>query len=158
ADYSVFVSVDGGPYSPVVVDTTDLSAPFTAEVGKTYRFYSIARDAVDHVEAAPAEPDGTRTIGECGTHDLAIVGVVTPAKVSLTARKPQKVTKVAVQIQNRGPVAETIPDASKLARLVTVDVESLGAQCATPTVTLHAGNPQKPLPITIKSKRRLSVF
>ena len=39
ADYSVFVSVDGGPYSPVVVDTTELSAPFTAEVGKTYRFY-----------------------------------------------------------------------------------------------------------------------
>ena len=107
----------------------------------------------------PAEPDVTRTIGVCGTHDLAIVGIVTPAKVSLTAREAEKVTKVAVLIQNRGPDVETIPDAAKLARPIRDGRRRVArAQCATPTATLHAGKPQKPLPITIKSKHRLTVF
>jgi len=152
------VSIDGGPYTPIVSDTTDLSAPFTAEVGKSYRFHSIARDFAGNVEAAPAQPDVTRTIGSCGTHDLAIVGIKTPSTVSLTARKPEKLTKVAVLIENRAPDDETIPDAAKLAQLVTADVASLGAQCAAPVATLHAGKPQKPLPLTVKSKGRFKVF
>lgn len=158
ADYTVYASIDGGAYAPIVTNTTDESAPFTAEIGKTYRFYTVARDALGHVEAAPAEPDVTRTIGVCGTHDLAIVGLTTPAKVTLTSRKPEKVTKVAVLIENRGPGVETIPDAAKLAQLVTVDVESLDAECAAPVATLRAGKPQKPLPITLKSRRRLTVL
>ena len=158
ADYTLYASVDGGSYSAVVTNTTELSAPFTAEVGKTYRFYTIARDALSHVEAAPAQPDATRTVGSCGTHDLAIVGITTPAKVTLTAKKPTKLTKISVLLENRGPGVETIPDLAKLAQLVTVDVESLGAQCTAPVATLHAGKPQKPLPITIKSKKRLTVL
>lgn len=158
ADYSVFVSVDGGVYTPMVSDTTALSAPFTAEIGKTYRFYSVARDALGHVEAAPATADVTRTIGACGTYDLAVAGITAPSKVSLTAKKPQKLAKVAVLVENRGPVAETIPDAAKLAQLVTLDVTSLGAGCASPVATLHAGKPQKPLPLTVKSKRRFTVL
>lgn len=156
--YSVYVSVDGGAYAPVVTDTTELSAPFTAEVGRTYRFYSIARDHLHHVEAAPAQPDVTRTIGACGIHDLAIAGITAPAKVSLTAKNPQKLGKVAVLVENRGPVAEVIPDATKLAQLVTLDVVSLAAGCADPVATLHAGKPQKPLPITVKPKRRFTVL
>lgn len=158
AGYSVFVSVDGGPYAPVVLDTAELSMPFTAEVGKTYRFYSTARDLLGHVEAAPATPDVTRTIGACGTYDLAIAGITRPSKVSLTAKKPSKLAKVAVLVENRGPGPETIPDAAKLAQIVTLDVTSLGAGCTSPVATLHAGKPQKPLPLTVKSKRRFTVL
>jgi hypothetical protein len=157
ATYTVLVSVDGGPYTPVVSDTTDVSAPFTAEVGKSYRFYSIARDYAGNVEAAPAEPDLTRTVGSCGTYDLAIVGLTTPAKLLLTAKKPDKLSKVKVLIENRGPGSETIADTAKLARLVTVDVESLGS-CTAPVATLHDGKPQKTLPLTVKSKHRFSVL
>jgi hypothetical protein len=158
ADYSVYVSTDGGPYVAVVENTTELAAPFTAEVGKTYRFYSIARDAVGHVEAPPSQPDATRTIGACGTHDLAIAGITTALKVTLTAKKPQKLSRVSVLVENRGPGVETIPDAATLARLVTVGVESLGAQCSAPVATLHAGKPQKKLPLTVKSKRRFTAL
>lgn len=158
AGYSIYVSVDGGAYTPVVTDTTASSAPFTAEVGKSYRFYSVARDGLGHVEAAPAQPDVTRSVGACGTHDLAIAGITAPSKVSLTAKKPSKLAKIAVLVENRGPVAETIPDAAKLAQLVSLDVTSLGAGCASPVATLHAGKPQKPLPLTVKSKRRFTVL
>lgn len=37
-------------------------------------------------------------------------------------------------------------------------VESLGAGRTAPVATLHAGKPQKPLPITVKSKGRLTVL
>jgi hypothetical protein len=45
-DYTVYVSVDGGPFTPFMSNTTDTSATFTGQNGKTYAFYSIARDLV----------------------------------------------------------------------------------------------------------------
>lgn len=64
ADYSVFVSTDNGPYVPLLSDTTDLSATFTGAVGHSYAFYSVARDLVGNVEAAPGQPDAiTRVAG-----------------------------------------------------------------------------------------------
>jgi hypothetical protein len=84
--------------------------------------------------------------------------VQTPSAIGLTAKKPSKLAKVAVLIENRGPTAETIPDAATLARLVTLDVASLDAQCASPVATLHAGKPQKTLPVTVKKNEKLTVL
>jgi hypothetical protein len=59
-DYTLFVSVDGGEYTPWLSNTTDTTALYEGDVAQHhYAFYSVARDMLDHVEAAPNEPDAT---------------------------------------------------------------------------------------------------
>src|SRR5262249_13001413 len=52
--YTVFVSEDGGPASPIVSATDATSAPFTGQLGRTYAFYSVARDFAGNEESPPA--------------------------------------------------------------------------------------------------------
>ena len=63
ADYTIFVSENGGPFTPFVSDTTDTSAQFTGQAGKTYAFYSVARDQVGNEEAFPGGPDTQTIVG-----------------------------------------------------------------------------------------------
>lgn len=57
ADYTVYVSIDGGTFSPWQVATTATEAEYTGEIGRRYAFYSVARDALGNVEPAPAAAD-----------------------------------------------------------------------------------------------------
>jgi hypothetical protein len=61
ADYTIFVSENGGPFTAFLIDTPDTSAMFTGQTGKTYAFYSVARDAVGHEEEPPPTAD-TQTV------------------------------------------------------------------------------------------------
>jgi hypothetical protein len=80
-----------------------------------------------------------------------------PKKVTLSSATPSKTSLLTVNIQNKGPFPETIEDATMLTNLITLTVESLGS-CPTPSSTLHAGKPQKPLPITVKPGKTLTVY
>jgi len=62
ASYSVYCSKDSEPYSLWISNTLDTSSTFTGESGHTYHFYSIARDNVGHVEAAPDSFDARTSI------------------------------------------------------------------------------------------------
>ena len=64
ADFSVFVSVDGGPFEVWLENTTLTQAPYVGEEGKAYTFYSIARDNAGNVEAAPAAADASTRVGD----------------------------------------------------------------------------------------------
>ncbi|MFV2068672.1 MAG: hypothetical protein ACC645_17005, partial [Pirellulales bacterium] len=55
--YDVYVATDGGPSVVWLEDTTDTSALFGGEGGRTYAFASTARDNVGHEEAVPVAPD-----------------------------------------------------------------------------------------------------
>ena len=62
--YDIWVAENDGPYQPFVSGTTETSAQFTGTQGRTYRFYSIARDNAGNVEATPTEPDAVTTVGD----------------------------------------------------------------------------------------------
>lgn len=64
--YSLYVSTNGGPFAPWLENTTNLSAVFVGQPGRTYAFYSIARDLVGNVEAAPLQPDTTTRVAGVG--------------------------------------------------------------------------------------------
>jgi uncharacterized repeat protein (TIGR01451 family) len=67
ASYDIYVSRDGGLYAPWLAGVTNLSATYTGEVGSAYRFFSVARDRVGNLEAAPSSPDaGTLIRSEGG--------------------------------------------------------------------------------------------
>jgi FG-GAP-like repeat len=93
------------------------------------------------------------------THDLAVVSIKPPKKVTLSAAKPTVVTTVKVAIQNRSPYTETIQDLSTLAKLVnlSVDPETTESNCAAPVPVLHAGKPQPVLPVTLKPTKTLKL-
>jgi Carboxypeptidase regulatory-like domain len=93
------------------------------------------------------------------THDLAIVSLKAPGKVTLSSKKPTVVKTVKVAIQNRSPYIETIQDLSTLARLVNLSVvpEATGGNCAAPVPVLHAGKPQPVLPVSLKPNKTLKL-
>jgi len=62
ASYEIFVSVNGGSWTPWQAGTTNTSAVFPAAHGNTYAFYSVAVDAAGNVEAAPVVPGTTTAV------------------------------------------------------------------------------------------------
>ncbi|MBI4716124.1 MAG: hypothetical protein HY760_09365 [Nitrospirae bacterium] len=56
-DYSIFVSENGGPYSPWLSETIETTGTFPGQSGTTYSFYSVARDQAGNQEDPPATPD-----------------------------------------------------------------------------------------------------
>ncbi|MCX7681661.1 MAG: hypothetical protein N2508_06830, partial [Anaerolineae bacterium] len=61
-DYTIYVSVDNAPYTVWLSNTTHTAAYYTGAHGRTYAFYSRARNNANVVEAAPASPDTTTTV------------------------------------------------------------------------------------------------
>src|SRR5439155_11115770 len=49
-NYTIFVSEDGGPFAEFLINTTGTSTTFDGQFGKTYAFYSVARDQTGNIE------------------------------------------------------------------------------------------------------------
>ncbi|HAB17422.1 MAG TPA: hypothetical protein DCE44_13340, partial [Verrucomicrobiales bacterium] len=62
ADFDVYVSTNGGPWSLWIAATATNSAGFLGENGNTYAFYTLARDHVGFVEPPPATADASTTV------------------------------------------------------------------------------------------------
>jgi protocatechuate 3,4-dioxygenase beta subunit len=62
ASYSIFVSDNGGAFTPFLTQTTQTSASFTGVNGHTYGFYSIAVDNAGNVEPTPSSAQATTRV------------------------------------------------------------------------------------------------
>ncbi|MET0647110.1 MAG: hypothetical protein ABW208_10850 [Pyrinomonadaceae bacterium] len=60
-DYTVFFSENGGPFDAWLTETTNTSGIFAGKPGKTYSFYTVARDRAGNVEAAKTSPETATT-------------------------------------------------------------------------------------------------
>lgn len=58
-DYTIFVSVDGGSYTPFLRNTTDTSAFYLGQPGKTYRFICVAEDLAGNFEVQGSVAEAT---------------------------------------------------------------------------------------------------
>jgi hypothetical protein len=114
------------------------------------------RPSRGNVQTALLAPSPEATVPDCSPYDVAVIGVKMPAKVKLLRTRPTAKRLAKIGIQNRGATPLVITDAESLAELVTLTAESLGS-CSPATVTLHDGKPQKPLPIVLAPKKKLSV-
>ncbi|MEM6561974.1 MAG: carboxypeptidase-like regulatory domain-containing protein, partial [Planctomycetota bacterium] len=59
ASYTVFVSIDGGPYQPWLIGTELTSAPYIGVAGRTYDFVTVARDNAGNSEEIPTTADAS---------------------------------------------------------------------------------------------------
>lgn len=62
ANFDIYVSVDGGPFTIWLPATTRLSSLYLGETGKTYAFYSRATDTSGNVEGIPSGAQATTTV------------------------------------------------------------------------------------------------
>jgi len=60
--YDIFVSVNGGVFTLWQDNIAATSATYTGDVGKTYAFYSAAKDGVGYTENAPLVADAKVTV------------------------------------------------------------------------------------------------
>lgn len=76
ADYSIYVSDNGGPFTYWLIDTMTTSGMYAGVVGHTYAFYSIADDFAGNEEAAKTSADtSTRVVA-------SVVKTTTTLKIS----------------------------------------------------------------------------
>jgi hypothetical protein len=61
-DYTVYVSVDGGAYTPWITNGTDTASLFIGAPGMRYAFYSTATDNAGNLEDAPHDADAVTKI------------------------------------------------------------------------------------------------
>ena len=74
ASYGIYVSDNGGAFSPWITGTTATSATFTGQAGHTYGFYSVATDNVGNVQATPTAPQATTFVQIPTTTSLTDAG------------------------------------------------------------------------------------
>lgn len=63
-DYTVYVAENGGAFAAWLANTTATEAVYAGQVGKSYSFYSIARDQVGYVESAKTTAETSTTVVE----------------------------------------------------------------------------------------------
>jgi len=107
ASYDILVSTNRIDYRLWLIDTTSTNAFFTGDLGTTYSFFSVARDAVGYVEAPPAEPDASTTVSTEWSMDsrwempdlfvpVPITGPDTGCSSGLCACRPSRVVDLAL--------------------------------------------------------------
>lgn len=68
ATYTIYVSIEGGEFQAWLEDTILTEATYTGQPGRSYAFYSIAKDNAGNVEVAPDVPDAQiRVAGSVST-------------------------------------------------------------------------------------------
>jgi YVTN family beta-propeller protein len=112
-DYTIFVSENGGAFTTFLRNTTMTSATFTGQAGKSYAFYSLARDQTGNLEDAKAAPEAT----------TRVVGDTTPPVITVSANPatlwPPNGKMVPVTISGTITDADSGVNASTAAYVVT---------------------------------------
>ncbi|MEP7341654.1 MAG: SBBP repeat-containing protein [Acidobacteriota bacterium] len=154
-DYTIYVSTNGGSYSTWLKETTATSGDFSGQAGKSYRFYSVARDQVGNVETRPSSPDATTTVssGQTPAPQLASVSPVSttaggPA-FTLTVNGTNFVNGAKVR-WNGADKTTTFVSATELkATIPAADIAASGAASITVFNPAPGGGVSNALPFTI---------
>jgi hypothetical protein len=152
-DYSTFVGGRGvDRATSIAVDAAE-NAYITGNTRSDD--YPIANALQPELASREGEEDFFITkISPLFAIDTATVKVQAPTAVNLSARTPAATRRIKVTIQNRSLLDEVIPDASALLRLVSLEVQSLGACPDVPAALIP---PASGFPIVLSSKKKLKL-
>ncbi len=124
ASYTVFVSVDGGPFAVWLGGTTATSAAYAATPGHTYGFYTVATDNAGNTQLTPAAAQATTAVP-------AIAKTLT-----VTKGKPARFTDAA---GNAVTVTLAGPGTATLGFLTTADGDPVGFAMTGTTAATRVG-------------------
>ena len=84
ANYSVYVSDNGGAFTSLLSNTTQTSVSFTGQDGHTYGFYSVATDNVGNQQTTPTGAQATTTVDAAApTSSVSALSTFSPATFNL---------------------------------------------------------------------------
>lgn len=108
ASYDVYVSDDGGAFTPFETNTTATSATFTGQVGHTYGFYSVATDNAGNVQATPTTAQATTTVGS----SMAVTSIasVSPNPLNTDVSSLEVTFNQPIDTSSLAPGAITLTD------------------------------------------------
>ena len=140
ASNNVFVSTDGGPFTPFQTATTAASATFMGVLGHSYGFFSVATDNVGNVQATPSAAQATTTVTTLPSSSLSAIagsgtyaGTATLTATLTTAGTPLAGKTVAFALANSTAlisVGSATTDASGVATLPDVSLAGFHAGTA----------------------------
>ncbi len=79
ANYSIYVSDNDAQYTLWKHMTTGTSGTFTGANGHTYRFYSVAEDTDNNIQATPTAPQATTTVQTAASSKTTLTKSTTSA-------------------------------------------------------------------------------
>jgi hypothetical protein len=83
ASFDVYAAVDRGPYLRWLQETVESTAVFAGELGRTYSFFSIARDRVGNVEPLKSAAEAQTTVNTTAPgYDTWLVGHFSAAELA----------------------------------------------------------------------------
>ncbi len=91
---------------------------------------------------------------QVSAHDLAVLQLKAPKKITLKAATTPKPGKVSVTIVNLGTQTETFPTKQSVEDVVQLNIESLGTNCVAPVTVLQS---LAPLPVVLAPKQKLKL-
>jgi len=146
--FDVFVSDNGGPFTPFQTATMATSAPFQGVAGHTYGFFSIATDAAGNKEPTKTKADFVVTIVD------VTPPVITPQITGTLGRNGWYRTPVTVNWSVSDPESGIAASTGCAPTNLTADTAVVTPTCsATNGVGLSAS-----VPITIKLDQTLPVI
>jgi hypothetical protein len=169
-DFTIYVSDNGGPFTPFVANTVVTSATYPGVIGHTYGFFSQARDLVDNVEALKSKAETTTTIVKGGPPVAKCTNVTVPTDPGVCTASNASVDNgssdpdgdaVTVSQTPAGPY----PLGTTAVTLTATDTETLSSTCSAnvtvvdkqpPTISTVSASPnviwppnEKMIPVTV---------
>ncbi len=106
ADYNVYVSDNGGPYTLWQSDTTATSATYAGQVGNTYQFCSVATSNVGLVQPTPTAPQATTKVVTLPPPAIVTSVEWTTVQVKTgSGKKAKSVSEPALEVTFSEPVS-----------------------------------------------------
>jgi hypothetical protein len=151
-DFTVYVSDNGGSFTPWLTNTSATQATYTGFAGHTYGFYSITRDLVGNVENAKTNAEATTTVSPsaCAT-DVTVQFKVTPTgfrfdngtQQFLQTVTLQQLTLTPIQL----PISLVLDNLSSDAALAN---KTGNTTCASPTGSPYINLPTGSTSVTLQ--------
>ncbi|MGD0044074.1 MAG: hypothetical protein ABSE84_27325, partial [Isosphaeraceae bacterium] len=153
ADYNVYVSDDGGPFTLFQTNTTATSATFTGQVGHSYAFYSVATSNVGLVQPTPTGAQATTTI--LASHPAVVQFASAQFAANVTGGVVQVVISRAGNLSASLTVTLSSPGGHDVAAFTKV--VTIGPNVTSQIVTIPISNDGQPgesntiIPLTLSS-------
>jgi Bacterial Ig-like domain (group 3) len=106
ASYTIYVSLDGGAFTPWQAGTTSTSASYTGSIGHTYGFYSVATDAVGNVETSKSSAEAETEV--VSATPILTTTALTASPTSLNLGASVKFTAVVAPSTGTGVPTGTV--------------------------------------------------
>ncbi len=148
ADYSIYVSDNGGSYSPWLTATKATQGDFTGTTGHQYSFYSVGRDLVGNIETSKAQAEATVSFASNSPPPPPPDFQVAASPASLTVA-PGNSAQSTITLTPSGGFAESVS--------LSCSGLPAGATCAFSPASVTLGNAAASSTLTISTTQRTAM-